>query len=227
VQTTQRCKWPVSPEQDDPTLVAAAKSGCHQAFEALVCRYRERTLRIVTRFTRNREDAEDIVQQSLGKAFVHLRQFEGISSFSTWLTQIAINEALMWLRRKSAAREVSIEKPHTQDGIGPALDFLDPGRCPEDSCLRREWKRVLSQAIGELAPTLRTVIELRDIKELSTKQTAEALGLSVQTVKARVFRGRKKLQAKLRGYVRPARRRGKRPSEPGDEPKDDQFQVLT
>src|SRR5438034_10319366 len=93
------------PGTEDVALVAAAKNGDAQAFEALVERHQSRIRAIASRFTRVSEDAEDIAQQSFQKAFIHLRQFEGNSAFSTWLTRIAINEALMWLRRKRASRE--------------------------------------------------------------------------------------------------------------------------
>ena len=98
----------VDPAAEDAVLVVAAKRGNDQAFEILVGRHRGRIMAVALRFTRLREDAEDVVQQSFQKAFVHLRKFQGKSSFSTWLTSIAINQARMWLRRSRGAREVSI-----------------------------------------------------------------------------------------------------------------------
>jgi RNA polymerase sigma-70 factor, ECF subfamily len=190
-------------EDDEVTLVVAAQSGSHQAFEILVGRYQARILCIVKRFTRSREDAEDIVQQSFQNAFVHLQQFERISSFSTWLTRIAINKALMLLRARRTSREIPIEQSSTRDETVPPLDFRDPNPSPEDRCLGRERKRVLARAINKLAPELRIVIELRELHEMSTRDTARALGLSVPAVKTRVFRGRRKLRAMLRGYAGP------------------------
>ena len=195
---------PVAVEEDGAVQVAATENGRNQAFEILVRRYQAKILRVVMRFTRNQEDAEDIVQQSFQKAFVHLQQFEGISSFSTWLTRIAINEALMWLRRKRASREVSIEESSAADEASLPLDFPDPGPSPEDSCLRRERKRVLSRAMNKLTPPMRTAIELRELDELSTKETAGVMGLSTAAVKARVFHGRKKLRSILKLYFEPA-----------------------
>lgn len=93
---------------EEAALILAAKSGDGQAFEILIERYQRRVLALARRFTRIREDAEDIAQQTFQKAFVHLHKFEGKSRFSTWLTRIAINEALMLLRRGRALREVSI-----------------------------------------------------------------------------------------------------------------------
>jgi RNA polymerase sigma-70 factor (ECF subfamily) len=195
---------PVAVEEDGAVQVAAAENGDNQAFEILVRRYQAKILRVVMRFTRNREDAEDIVQQSLQKAFVHLQQFEGISSFSTWLTRIAINEALMWLRRKRASREVSIEESSTDNETVLPADFPDPGPSPEDGCLGRERKRILSRAMNELTPAQRTAIELRELDELSTEETAGVMGLSAAAVKARVFHGRKKLRAILKRYFESA-----------------------
>ena len=149
---------PVAVEEDGAVQVAAAENGDNQAFEILVRRYQAKILRVVMRFTRNREDAEDIVQQSFQKAFVHLQQFEGISSFSTWLTRIAINEALMWLRRKRASREVSIEESSTDNEPVLPADFPDPAPSPEDGCLGRERKRILSRALNELTPAQRAAI---------------------------------------------------------------------
>src|SRR5260370_7521063 len=94
-------------QDEEAALVLAAKSGDGQAFEILIERYQRRILAVARRFTRIREDADDIVQQSLQKAFVHLHKFEEKSRFSTWLTRIAINEALMLLRRRRGLREVS------------------------------------------------------------------------------------------------------------------------
>src|SRR5690349_18469615 len=92
----------------EESLVTAAKNGNQEAFEILVGRHRRRILAVAMRYTRVREDAEDVVQQSFQKAFVYLSRFEGKSRFSSWLTRIAINEALMWLRRKRASPEVPI-----------------------------------------------------------------------------------------------------------------------
>jgi len=174
----------------DETLVAAAKGGDEKAFETLVRRHRPRILALAQRYTRVREDAEDVVQQALQKAFIYLNSFEGKSLFSTWITRIAINEALMWLRRARALREVSVDNLSSEDEIVPALEIPD---------------RSLFTAIGELRPGMRTAIELRELDELSTRETARRMDLSLSTVKARVFQGRKKLRETLRRYRRSPR----------------------
>jgi RNA polymerase sigma-70 factor (ECF subfamily) len=185
----------------EEALVVAAKGGDGLAFEILVGRFQQRILHVVLRFTRNREDAEDIVQQSFQKAFVHLRGFEGNSSFSTWLTRIAINEALMWLRRKRASPEVPIEESGTKTETALPLDFPDSGPNPEDRYSQQEWGRMLHAAMNELTPGMRTAVELRELGELSTEETARVMGLSVGAVKSRVFHGRRKLREVLKRYV--------------------------
>lgn len=188
-------------DEDDVTLVAAAKSGDSHAFEVLVGRHQSRIRAIARRFTRVAEDTEDIAQQTFQKAFLHLQQFEGHSSFSTWLTRITINESLMWVRKKRASREVPIDGPSTENEHSLALDPPDPGPSPEDRYSQREWKQILSRAMNELSPAIRTAIELRDLDELSTGDAAGIMRVSVSAVKARLFHGRKKLRVKLKRYV--------------------------
>jgi RNA polymerase sigma-70 factor (ECF subfamily) len=196
-------------ENDDLVLVAATQSGQGQAFEVLVGRHHTRILRTAVRFTRNEHDAEDIVQQSLQKAFIHLRQFKGTSSFSTWLTRITINEALMWLRRRRASPEIPIEQSSAVEHARLALNFPDSRRTPEDSLLQQERRQILCQAINKLPPGMRAAIELRELEQLSTKEAAGVMGLSVGAVKARVFHGRRKLRQTI--LRRQGQSRGKDP----------------
>jgi RNA polymerase sigma-70 factor, ECF subfamily len=191
--------------QKDAALVAGAKTGDARAFELLVERHEGRIFSMAQRITRNREDAEDVVQQSFQKAFLHLKNFEGDSLFSTWLTRIAINEALMLLRRKRGSREVPIAELKTEGETALPLDIPDSGPNPEDSCLKREQERILSAAVSELTPGMRKAIELRELGELSTGETAQVMGLSVAAVKARVFHGRRKLRQTLKSYVESTR----------------------
>src|SRR4029077_16215300 len=184
--------------EEDASLVAAAKARDTRAFELLVERHQRKILSMAQRITRNREDAEDVVQQSFQKAFIHLTKFEGESLFSTWLTRIAINEALMLLRRNRGSLEVSIEGSTKKTQSALPLDFLDSAPNPEDRCLDREQKQILSAALNKLRPGIRKAIELRDLGELSTGDTALVMGLSVSAVKARVFHGRRKLRETLR-----------------------------
>ena len=194
---------------EDALLVAAAKARGTRAFELLVARHERRIFSMVQRITRNREDAEDVVQQSFQKAFIHLKKFEGQALFSTWLTRIAINEALMLLRRKRWSREGPTEESSTKTESALPLDFLDSAPNPEDSCLDREQKQILTAALNKLRPGIRKAIELRELGELSTEETALVMGLSVAAVKGRVFHGRRKLRETLKQSPKVDRRDNK------------------
>jgi RNA polymerase sigma-70 factor, ECF subfamily len=174
-------------------LVAAAKSGDESAFEILVKRQERKVFRVALRYTRVREDAEDIVQEGFWKAFVHLQKFEGKSSFSTWLTRIAINEALMSLRRRRALHEVPADDSSGDNGTTPGLDLADASPDPEATYLQKEEARIVSAAIRHLRPGMRRAVELRELGELTTRETAGLMGLSVAAIKARVFHARKEL----------------------------------
>ncbi len=180
-------------ECSDNALVAATKRGYTQAFEELVLRHRQRVLAAAQRITNNREDAEDVAQESFHKAFLHLDAFQERSRFSTWLTRIAMNEAFMLLRRRRGVVEVLPESP--DDGMKSSSEaFVDHSPNPEESCWRRERTKLLREAINCLGPAIRTTILLRDIEERSVKETAQILGVSITAVKARIFQGRRKLR---------------------------------
>jgi len=182
----------------DEELVAATKSGDELAFETLVKRHQRRIFALAFRYTRVREDAEDIVQETFQKAFVHLQKFEGKSSFSTWATRIAINQALMLLRRRRALHEVPVDDWSSDQGTTLGLELDDASPDPEASYLQKEGARILSVAIGHLRPGMRRAVELRELGELSTRETAGLMGLSVAAIKARVFHARKELGKALR-----------------------------
>jgi len=186
---------------DESALIAAAKSGNAQAFEVLIARHQQRILAIALRRTRVRQDAEDIVQQSFQKAFLHLHQFEARSSFSTWLTRVAINEAQMLHRKSGNTREVSIDDLNEKAETVTPMEIPDSAPDPEAAYSKREWRRMLSFALNELPRRTRRAIQLRDLDERSTEETARIMGMSVGAVKARIFQGRKKLRKKLECFV--------------------------
>ena len=191
---------PFSDPAAEEALVAAAKTGDERAFETLVKHNQPRIFAIVHRYTRIHEDAEDVVQQTFQKAFVYLHKFEGKSSFSSWLTRIAINEALMLLRKGRAIREVSIDDSNIEEGAAPAPEIPDASPDPEAKYLQREGVRILFAAMRQFTPGMRTAIELRELGELTNRETARSMGLSVSAVKARVFQGRRKLREKVECY---------------------------
>lgn len=195
--------------KEDLVLVAEAKSGSSHAFEVLVERHARRISCAARRVTHNREDAEDVAQQSFQKAFVHLRDFEGRSSFATWLTRVAFNEALMLQRKSCGLREVSIDDSNANEETAKALEIPDSSLNPEANYSQREWGRVLSSAMNELAPGIRKAIQLRFVDELSIRETARIMGLSIPAVKARVFRGLQKLRETLKRHVESAWMSGK------------------
>ena len=186
---------------EDATLVAAAKSGEATAFATLVEQYERRIFSVALRMTRNREDAEDVVQQSFQKAFVHLNSFVGRSSFPTWLTRIAINEALMLLRKNRGLREVLIDDLNGNEETATALEIADSSPDPEAIYSRREWERMLSSAMNELPHRTRRAIQLYELDERSSKETARIMGISVSALKGRMFHGRKRLRERLKHYV--------------------------
>ena len=193
---------PSTDKNSDEALVAATKCGDTLAFEELVFRHKQRVLAVAQRITNNREDAEDVAQESFHKAFVHLDAFQEKSRFSTWLTRIAMNEAFMVLRRRRGFLEVLPESPDGGVESGSKA-FVDRNPNPEESCWRRERKQLLTEAINNLGPGIRTAILLRDIEERSIKETAQVLGASITAVKARVFQGRRKLRKTLNaGFLR-------------------------
>jgi RNA polymerase sigma-70 factor (ECF subfamily) len=185
-------------KSEDHALVVAANRGNAHAFETLFERCQPKIFAIALRFTRNREDAEDIVQQTFQKAFVHLHRFEGKASFSTWLTRIAMNEALLVLRKRRGRREVPIRDSSDDEIAALGFEVPDPSPDAEVNYLKREATEILRSAIDKLPARLRTTVELRELGELSSRETAKRMGVSVTAVKARVFHGRRKLRKTLR-----------------------------
>jgi RNA polymerase sigma-70 factor (ECF subfamily) len=168
-------------------LVAAAKTGRRAPFGELCERHVKKVFRVIHRIMRNREDAEDALQDCLLNAFVHVKDFDGRSQFATWLTRIAINAALMKLRKNRGAREVPIDEPNPSSEPVAQREFRDGAPDPEESCSLRERKRIVKSAISGLRPRARNVVELIHLQEHSIRETAQILGISTGTVKSRMF----------------------------------------
>ncbi len=186
-------------KDDEGSLVAAAKAGDISAFETLVGRYERKIFRLAQNITQNREDAEDVMQESFLKSYQHLGEFQGNSRFYTWLVRIAVNQALMKLRKRRPNQVSLDEEIDTGEDTMPR-EVEDWGPSPEDRYEQSELGRILNSTIAELDPPFRIVFQLRDIEELSTEETADALGLSVPAVKSRLLRARLKLRQKLNRY---------------------------
>jgi RNA polymerase sigma-70 factor (ECF subfamily) len=184
----------------DARLLAAAKNGQSIAFGELFSRYKRRIFHLAQRITRNHEDAEDVVQEAFQLAYVHLHEFKGGARFSTWLSRIAINVALMKLRKKSRKVEISIDEHSESDDTHFRDAVTDLAPNPEQDCLRRERSRILREALAELRPNARRVLELYELEGRSMKEIAERLGISVPAVKARIFHARPKMRRELDQY---------------------------
>ena len=185
----------------DEVLVAAAKMGHGTVFDELHKRHAGRMLRVAQRITRHRQDAEDAVQESFLSAYLHLKSFDGRARFETWLTRIAINTALMKVRKNRKSREVPLENPAKSFNSDIKQNLETRGQNPEQICAKSEREATLRDAIGKLRPLLRNAVELYQLQELSFHETAKALGISAAAVKGRLFharaalRSRKELQA--------------------------------
>ena len=188
------------PVQRSEISLEALKAGDRIEFARLVDKYSSSIYRLALKMLNDPQDAEDILQETFIKAFRYLATFEGRSSLSTWLYRIAVNEALM-LVRKHQPDTVSIdEEIETDEGDLEPRQIIDWHNLPEDELLSGEVQKVLDDAIQHLPQTLRVVFLLRDIQDLSVKETAEALNLSETAVKTRLLRARLRLREYLSAY---------------------------
>ena len=187
----------ITPVFDEAELVARAKAGDTNAFTELVKHYDRRVFRMAKQITQNDEDAEDVLQDTFLKAYSHLDDFQGNSKFYTWVVRIAVNEALMKLRRRRSDKSVPLDDPIDtgEDVVAREIAVWEDN--PEDHYSREELAEILDQAIQSLKPAYRTVFILRDIEEMSIEETAEALNLSISAVKSRLLRARLQLREKL------------------------------
>jgi RNA polymerase sigma-70 factor (ECF subfamily) len=187
---------------DESILVAKAREGDTRAFGELVRRYEGKIFRLAQHITQNREDAEDVLQETFLKSYEHLDQFKGDSKFYTWIVRIAVNQALMKLRRRKTDKSVSLDETIDtgEDTITREIAAWDED--PEQRFSREELGEILDTAVDSLEPPYRSVFVLRDIEELSTEETAEALNLSVPAVKSRLLRARLQLREKLTRYFK-------------------------
>jgi RNA polymerase sigma-70 factor (ECF subfamily) len=187
---------------DESPLVARAREGDARAFGELVQQYEGKIFRLAQHVTQNREDAEDVLQETFMKAYEHLDQFQGNSKFYTWIVRIAVNQALMKLRRRKTDRSVSLDETIDTGEDTVVREIAAWGEDPEQRFSREELGSILDSAIQSLEPPYRSVFVLRDIDELSTEETADVLGLSVPAVKSRLLRARLQLREKLTRFFR-------------------------
>ena len=189
-------------ETDQNTIsLESLKAGDREAFARLVDETSGHIYRVALQILGDEQDAEDVLQETYIKAFRSLPDFEGRSSLTTWLYRIAVNEALMMVRKRRP-QTVSVEENSTFDAEAESesMQIVDFCCLPEGELLSSESRRFLDQAIQNLPDTLRVVFVMRDIEGLSIEETAEALGLSESNVKTRLLRARLRLRQELSVY---------------------------
>jgi RNA polymerase sigma-70 factor, ECF subfamily len=170
-------------------LIAATKTRRTDAFGELCGRHGKKVFRVVHRMMRNREDAEDAAQECFPNAFVYLKDFEGRSRFTTWLDRIAINAALMKLRKNRGAREVPIDEPNSSSEPVTQREFRHDAPDPEESCFLRKWKRIAKSAISGLRPSSQRC-GAHPLTRTLNRETAQLLGISTGAVETRMFRAK-------------------------------------
>jgi RNA polymerase sigma-70 factor, ECF subfamily len=191
------------PADCDASLVAQAKSGSAEAFGELYERHRVKTYRVAFRVLRNEHDAEDTVQRSFQLAFTNLRRFQGASAFSTWVTRIVINEALMMIRKRRTSHRHFVDSDD-RGAADTVAEVPDAGPSPEEVFCERERRAVLLEAVGKLRRTLRIIVHHRELQGLTNAETARLLGLTVSAVKARTFHARISLRKHVqRKFAKP------------------------
>ncbi len=191
---TNVTSWGSAHGPGDERLVEAAKRGHSMAFATLSERHRQQLFRAAHRITRSREDAEDAVQDALLRAFVHMADFDGRSSFATWLTRIAINSALMILRKKRASVEIAADRNDDFAADGLRDEIADYRPNPERRYAQSEEEKLLKKAIRSLRPALRVVVQIQQLQERSMRETAEAIGISLAAAKGRLFHAKNALR---------------------------------
>jgi RNA polymerase sigma-70 factor (ECF subfamily) len=193
-------------QADEDVLVIAAQSGSESAFRELCQRNSGQLFRSISRVTKDHADAEDAFQDSLIRAFVHIQQFDRRSSFSSWLTRIGINSALMILRKRRRTRETSIDLMDNDEDMRRQWEVADIAPTPEEHCLRNDMRRALNRAIFRLPLHLRIVAELRLFKNLSAHEIAAILNISIPATKSRLLRAKRRIVGSLHGNTTPRHR---------------------
>jgi RNA polymerase sigma-70 factor (ECF subfamily) len=185
--------------RSDDQLLAAAKTSDERAFEMLSGRYIRSIRKRVYSIVRNSEDTEDVVQDSLLKAYRHLPEFRESYGFSKWITRIAINTALMLLRKRKARPEVSFDHVGGVGQTWGTWETADPSPDTERAYAAQEALEIMSRAVKSLPPLYRNVLEQYHVQEKSLREAADKLGITVASAKSRLFRARLALRARLEG----------------------------
>lgn len=187
-------------DEIDSQLLVDARAGNEQAFTELCTRNGPYVRRKIFTIVRNQEDADDVLQETLISAYTHFETFRGASRFSTWITQIGINQALMLLRRRKRQpiRLAELEVRNTK--ATDWRDLSDPSPDPEQACMKHQEVLLLRRAVQHQRADIRVVIDAYYQGELSLHETADVLGISVAAAKSRLIRGRRKLRRVMESY---------------------------
>ena len=187
---------------NEELLIRKGLRGDEEALETLFTRHKRTLFQTALRLLGNAEDAEDALQDGLLSAYRNLKRFEGRSQFSTWLTRIVINAALMRRRSKKVRTAMSLDEPAREDELPPSERFADDGPTPEQTYQRTELRQLIGENLDELSPLLRTAFILREVEGFSTGEAASQLGVTENTLKARLWRARQQLASRLSKHMR-------------------------
>ncbi|HEV2495964.1 MAG TPA: sigma-70 family RNA polymerase sigma factor [Terriglobia bacterium] len=188
---------------DEARLIQLGLNGNQNALDALFARHAGALYQSALKLLGNPEDAEDALQEGMLAAFKNLGRFEGRSKFSSWLTRIVINAALMRLRSQRARQTVSMDEPLGETDLTLADQFSDAAPGPEELYARAELRDTLEEKLAELSPDMRTAVLLRDVEGLSTQEAAQTLGVPENTLKSRLHRARLQLAERIRTSAAP------------------------
>ena len=203
----------VEKDPDSAELLSRIREDAPGAFDEFVTRFGGRIYAFGMKFCGEREDAKDVLQDTLLQAYRSLRQLEHAEAMTSWLYRVAANACLM-KRRKGKfepEREISLEELLPGAGAVPRIQIPDPAALPHDDAVRAETKARVQKAIGDLPPTYRIVLVMRDMEQLSTQEVADALSLEISAVKMRLHRARLMVRKSLEGSFAADRRAGGRP----------------
>lgn len=174
--------------------ISTARLATSADFDEMCLPHTKKLFLVALRITKNREDAEDALQDSLLQAFIHFKDFDGRSTFSTWLTRITINSALMLLRKKRRAVCVSLDRTREDDGTELCMEVPDRAANPERRYLEMERETILHDAIAALRPSIRRAVKVQQLEEHSLREAADRMGISVTATKGRLFHAKRLLR---------------------------------
>jgi RNA polymerase sigma-70 factor (ECF subfamily) len=183
--------------RDESRMIASILAGDAHLFHELIRPYERRVYAMALSFLRNEADAEDVAQEAFLKAFRGLASFRGDAKFGTWLVSITLNEARSRIRRRDAIKMESLDEPEDDQGHSSPALLRDWKEIPSEALERKEVRSLLQKAITSLPQIYREVFQLRDIEQLSVNEAAQALGITVSSVKVRLHRARIMLQKNL------------------------------